>query len=59
MTRFRKRIGETGCEFMLSLTIHTGIVTKTVSVASLAIVNVDTTVQEKAVAFPTRREVPW
>ena len=38
---------------MLSLTIYAGIVTKTVSAASLAIVNVDTTVQEMAVAFPT------
>ena len=53
MTRFRKRIGEAGCEFMLGLTVHTGIVTRTVSVASLSIVNVDTSVQEKAVAFPT------
>jgi len=53
MTRFRKRIGETGCEFMLGLTIHAGLATKTVSAASLAVVNVDTTVQEKAVAFPT------
>lgn len=53
MTRFRKRIGETGCEFMLGLTIQTGIITKTVSAASLAIVNVDTTVQEKAISFPT------
>lgn len=53
MTRFRKRIGETGCEFMLGLTIQTGIITKTVSAASLTIVNVDTTVQEKAISFPT------
>ena len=53
MTRFRKRIGDTGCEFMLSMTIHAGIVTKTVAATSLAIVNVDTTVQEKAIAFPT------
>lgn len=53
MTRFRKRIGDAGCEFMLGLTIKVGIVTKTVSTSSLSIVNVDTTVQEKAVAFPT------
>ena len=53
MTRFRARIGETGCEFMLGLTINAGIATKTVAVASLAVVNVDTTVQEKAIAFPT------
>jgi IS5 family transposase len=53
MTRFRKRIGEAGCEFMLGLTIQTGIITKTVSASSLSVVNVDTTVQEKAIAFPT------
>ena len=53
MTRFRARIGEAGCEFMLGLTIKAGIATKTVAVASLAVINVDTTVQDKAIAFPT------
>jgi len=53
MTRFRDRIGEEGCEFMLGLTVVAGIETKTVSKASAAIVNVDTTVQDKAIAFPT------
>ncbi len=53
MTRFRDRIGEDGCEFMLSLTVLAGIATKTVVRASLAVVNVDTTVQDKAIAFPT------
>lgn len=53
MTRFRKRIGCAGCEFMLGLTIHAGLATQTVKAASLAVVNVDTTVQEKAIAFPT------
>lgn len=53
MTRFRKRIGESGCEFMLGLTIHAGIATKVVSAISLAVVNVDTTVQEKVIAYPT------
>ncbi len=53
MTRFRERIGEGGCEFMLGLTVVAGINTKTVSKASVAIVNVDTTVQDKAIAFPT------
>ena len=32
MTRFRDRIGETGCEFMLGLTVLAGIETKTVGV---------------------------
>lgn len=53
MTRFRERIGAQGCEFMLGLTVLAGVDTKTVSTASLSVVNVDTTVQEKAVAFPT------
>lgn len=53
MTGFRKRIGQTGCEFILGLTIQTGVQTKTVAQTSLQVVNVDTTVQEKAVAFPT------
>lgn len=53
MTRFRDRIGEEGCEFMFSLTVQAGIDTRTVSRASLSVVNVDTTVQDKAIAFPT------
>jgi transposase, IS5 family len=53
MTGFRKRIGEAGCEFILSLTVGAGLATKTVTASSLAVVNVDTTVQDKAVAFPT------
>ena len=52
MTRFRNRIGKEGCEFMLGLTIETGLATKTITPRSLAVVNVDTTVQEKAVSFP-------
>ena len=53
MTGFRKRIGETGCEFILGLTVTAGLATGTVAKTSLAVVNVDTTVQDKAVAFPT------
>ena len=53
MIRFRDRIGEDGCEFMLGLTVRTGLETGTVRRASLAVVNVDTTVQDKAIAFPT------
>jgi transposase, IS5 family len=33
--------------------VGVGLITKTVSQESLAVVNVDTTVQDKAVAFPT------
>lgn len=53
MTGFRKRIGQEGCEFILSLTVRAGLVTNMISEKSLEVVNVDTTVQDKAVAFPT------
>jgi transposase, IS5 family len=53
MTGFRKRIGAAGCEFILGLTVQAGLATKTVAKTSLSVVNVDTTVQDKAVAFPT------
>ena len=38
---------------MLALTIKAGLATKTVAAASLSVINVDTTVQDKAIAFPT------
>ena len=53
MTRFRQRIGEAGCALMLKQTVAVGFKTKTITRRSFASVTVDTTVQEKAVAFPT------
>ena len=53
MTRWRKKIGEQGAESLLAQSIATGLKTETIKPASLDKVNVDTTVQEKAVAFPT------
>ena len=53
MTLFRKRIGEAGCEFILGLTVTAGLATRTAALTSLTVVNVDTTVQDKAIAFPT------
>ena len=53
MTLFRNRIGQEGCEFILGLTVQTGLTTKTIQTSSLAVVNVDTTVQDKAVASLT------
>jgi len=53
MTRWRHRIGETGCEKLLQLTIEAGKKTKTVTERSFEKVIVDTTVQLKAVAHPT------
>jgi len=53
MTRFRTRLGAQGCEQLLKLTIATGLETNAVKPASFTQVTVDTTVQEKAIAFPT------
>ena len=53
MTRFRSRIGDAGCELMLKETVAAGVGTKLVTSRSRSCVTVDTTVQEKAVAFPT------
>lgn len=50
---FRKRIGEEGVERLLKETINAGLRTGTVSKRDIKYVNVDTTVQEKAVKFPT------
>ncbi len=50
---FRKRIGEAGMERLLRETIELGLQTGTVSKRDLKRLTVDTTVQEKAVHFPT------
>jgi len=53
MSRFRRRIGESGCELILQATVTVGIKSKMVSRFQLRRVTVDTTLQEKAVSFPT------
>jgi transposase, IS5 family len=53
MTRFRSRLGPSGCEKLLELTIAAGLATQVVKPASFREVTLDTTVQEKAIAFPT------
>ena len=53
MTRWRKRIGERGAEALLEETIKAGLKVKAVKPHQLKRVNVDTTVQEKEVRFPT------
>ena len=53
MTRWRKRLGEAGAEAMLKATIDTGLKMKVITPAQIERVNVDTTVQTKAVRFPT------
>ena len=53
MTRWRKRIGEAGAEELLKETIAAGLKLKVVKPHQLKRVNVDTTVQEKDIRFPT------
>jgi IS5 family transposase len=53
MTRWRKRIGEAGAEELLRETIEAGLKIKAVKPHQLKRVNVDTTVQEKEIRFPT------
>jgi transposase, IS5 family len=50
---FRKRIGVSGCERLLQETIRIGLKSGAVAPKDLRRLNVDTTVQEKAVRFPT------
>ena len=53
LTHWRKRIGEAGCEWMLSVTIQAGVDSKTVKPSHFKSVTVDSTVQEKAITYPT------
>ena len=53
MTRWRKRIGSAGAEQLLRETIESGLKLKAVKISQLKRVNVDTTVQEKDILFPT------
>ncbi len=53
MTRWRKRIGEAGSEQLLKQTIEAGLKMKAITTCQLKRVNVDSTVQEKDIRFPT------
>ncbi len=53
LTRWRQRLGDKGMEVLLSATIEAAIESKAVKARDLKRVTVDTTVQEKAIAFPT------
>ena len=53
LTNWRQRIGAAGAEQMLAETLRTGLKTKMIRPRELKRVNVDTTVQEKEIRFPT------
>ena len=53
MTRWRGRLGEAGAEQMLRETIAAGIGMGSIGPAQLKRINVDTTVQSKAIRYPT------
>ncbi len=53
MTRWRKRVSEAGMEKLLEETIAAGLEIGVIKNASMNKLNVDTTVQEKAISFPT------
>ena len=53
MSRWRRRVSEAGVEALLAETIEAGMKTQTISAQSAQRVIVDTTVQDKAVRFPT------
>lgn len=53
LTRFRKRIGVSGSESLFKELLHTAKRSGHLTKRHLEKVNVDTTVQEKAIAFPT------
>lgn len=53
MGKFRKRIGERGAEGLLEATIKAGLKLKVIAKRDFNKVVVDTTVQEKAITYPT------
>lgn len=53
MTKWRQKVKAEGMEKLLEVTIKTGLKTGTVKRTELKRLSVDTTVQEKAISFPT------
>ena len=53
MSKWRKRVGAERLEKLLEATIRTALAIKALKPKDLEKVNVDTTVEEKAIAFPT------
>ena len=57
LVHFRKAMGEEGVEALLQQTINVALTLKLISKASLSTVIVDSTIQHKAIAYPTDAKV--
>jgi IS5 family transposase len=53
MSRWRTRLGQSGAELLLKETIQAGLKIQAIKPSGLSRVNVDTTVQTKAIRYPT------
>ena len=53
MSRWRTRLGQSGAELLLKETIQAGLKIQAIKPSDLSRVNVDTTVQTKAIRYPT------
>jgi IS5 family transposase len=53
MSKWRKRLKESGCEKLLEETVDIGLKTRTIDKKDLKKVTVDTAIQEKAISYPT------
>ena len=53
LVRWRKRIGESGCERLLQLSIEAAVRLKQIKLQDLEKIIVDSTVQEKNITYPT------
>ena len=53
MSRWRSRLGASGAEAMLKATVEAGLKINAIKATDFAHLNVDTTVQTKAIRYPT------
>lgn len=53
LTKWRQRIGEEGVECLFAATTEAGMSSQVIKTSSLEKLNVDTTVQEKVITYPT------
>ncbi len=59
MTHWRNRVGEESLQKLLQESLYTGLKVKAIKAKDLRRVAVDTTVQEKAITFPTDAKLSY